>query len=314
MPASRRRIYSAETTPSSSIDEGTGASIYDSYAAKLDSDPTWAIMEGSRHFNENSAVFDALRGIARQLNLLAIPYAIVGGMALFRHGFRRFTEDVNILVSKEGLKRIHAELDDRGYVPPHRFSKNLRDTVHNVKIEFLLSGEFPGDGKPKPVAFPDPQDVNFLDDGIRYLNLPNLVELKLASGMTQPDRIKDLGDVQQLIQILNLGADFAVQLNPYVRDKYLELCQYGRKRYIMVWRNKWLTAGALSVEDMERALRDAADTLKSMRMDGVELSDAGGVSNDYAYLVTTDPVIAAKYDMVEKSEYWPEDDDPEVTP
>jgi len=28
-----------------------------------------------------------------------------------------------------------------------------------VRIEFLVSGQYPGDGKPKPVAFPDPADV-----------------------------------------------------------------------------------------------------------------------------------------------------------
>jgi hypothetical protein len=284
------------------------------YEAKLNSDPRWALMEGSRHFDERSAIFDTLRDIALRLNQLDIPYAIVGGMALFRHGFRRFTEDVDILVSKDDLKRIHAELDGRGYVPPHRFSKNLRDTVHNVKIEFLLSGEFPGDGKPKPVAFPNPQDVNFLDDGIRYLNLSNLIELKLASGMTQPDRIKDLGDVQQLIQILNLSAEFSGQLNPYVRDKFMEMWQSGKKRYVAAMRNRRTASGAASIEDAEKAQQDAANMLEEMRRDGVEVSSARSVPDDYTYLVTTDPLIAAKYDMVEESEYWPEYNDPESTP
>jgi hypothetical protein len=35
-------------------------------------------------------------------------------MALFHHGLRRFTEDVDILVTKEGLKKIHAELAGLG--------------------------------------------------------------------------------------------------------------------------------------------------------------------------------------------------------
>jgi len=55
------------------------------------------------------------------------------------------------------------------------------------------------------------------------VNLPTLVELKLASGMTGAGRLKDLADVQELIKLLNLPADFGESLNPYVRDKFAEL-------------------------------------------------------------------------------------------
>ena len=62
-------------------------------------------------------------------------------------------------------------------------------------------------------------------DGIRYLRLPVLIELKLASGMTNPGRIKGLGDVQELIRTLKLPESFSDQLNPYVRAKFKELWQ-----------------------------------------------------------------------------------------
>ena len=56
--------------------------------------------------------------------------------------------------------------------------------------------------------------------------MPSLVELKLASGMTgRGHRLKDLADVIELIETARLSAEFAEQLNPYVRDKYLELWQ-----------------------------------------------------------------------------------------
>lgn len=41
--------------------------------------------------------------------------------------------------------------------------------------------------------------------------------------MTAPDRLKDLADVQELIKIRRLDANFAETLNDYVRPKYLEL-------------------------------------------------------------------------------------------
>ncbi len=155
--------------------------------------------EGSRHFEESSAVQLALRKIARRLGELGIPYAVAGGMALFAHGLRRFTEDVDVLVTSEGLKAIHHELEGAGYLPPFFGSRNLRDVDSGVRIEFLVAGQFPGDGKPKPVAFPAPAPVSVELSGIRYLNIPTLIELKLASGMTSPSRFKDLADVQELI-------------------------------------------------------------------------------------------------------------------
>jgi hypothetical protein len=194
------------------------------YEQLLSQDRRWAMDEGDRHFQKDNAVFKTLRKIAHRLEELGVPYAVAGGMALFAHGFRRFTEDVDILVTREGLKIIHEKLEGLGYVPPFTRSKNLRDTDHGVRIEFLIAGEFPGDGKPKPVAFPDPTSEGVEIDGIDYLSLPRLVELKLASGMTGGvTRLKDFADVVALIETLNLPADFAGSLDPYVRDKYVEL-------------------------------------------------------------------------------------------
>ena len=41
--------------------------------------------------------------------------------------------------------------------------------------------------------------------------------------MTAPHRLKDLADVQELVKVKNLTADFAEKLNPFVREKFLEL-------------------------------------------------------------------------------------------
>jgi hypothetical protein len=293
------------------LDSATASSrvVVPAYEKQLERDPRWALSEGSRHFEEKSAVFDALRKIAGRLKELGIPYAVVGGMALFKHGLRRFTEDVDILVTKEDLKKIHARLEGLGYLPPHRRSKHLRDTELGVRIEFLTTGEYPGDGKSKPVVFPEPSTASFESDGVSYVKLPNLIELKLASGMTNPGRLRDLSDVLELIKLLNLPPEYADQLNPFVRDKFLELRKQAGERYVTLWRNKWLTADAKSIEDMIAALRSAANHLEEMRKDGVTFEDHGGTGDDYVHLFTTDPKVAKKYDMVEESEFWGDDED-----
>jgi hypothetical protein len=194
------------------------------YEARLAEDLDFGLKEGSMHFDENSGVYKSLRKITARLSELQIPYAVAGGMALFSHGVRRFTEDVDILVTPQGLAATHAALDGLGYLPPFEGSKQLRDAENNVRIEFLVTGQYPGDGKPKPVSFPDPSDAACEIKGIRFLRLENLVELKLASGMTGGvPRMKDLTDVVALIQALNLSVDFADKLCEYVRPKYLEL-------------------------------------------------------------------------------------------
>jgi len=193
------------------------------YEKKLDADPAWALKEGGLHFEEKNAVHDTLRRITSRLKALGIPYAVVGGMAMFAHGYRRFTDDVDLLVTRESMDRVLAELEGLGYVQPAGTKTKLRDTESGVRIEFLITGQFPGDGKTKPVSFPDPALTSIEIGGIRVLGLPALIDLKLASGMTAPHRLKDLADVQELIRELRLPETIADQLNPFVRSKFIEL-------------------------------------------------------------------------------------------
>jgi len=197
----------------------------ETYEQLLNRNFEWALREGSMHFEKGNAVHKALRKITKRLDELGIPYSVAGAMAMFFHGYRRFTDDVDILVTREGLQEIHRRLEGLGYLPPFAGSKQLRDTEHGVRIEFLVSGDYPGDGKPKPVAFPKPEESSLEIEGIHFLQLPKLIELKLASGMSNPGRLSDLGDVQKIIRELNLPENFASQLNPFVQEKYKELWQ-----------------------------------------------------------------------------------------
>ena len=165
----------------------------------------------------------ALEKLARTLEEEQIPYAIVGAMALNEFGYRRVTDDVDVLLTPEGLSRFKTAHLGRGYVEKFPGSRGLRDTEHNVDIDVVLTGGFPGDGKPKPVAFPDPAAVAEKGAKVALLPLARLLELKIASGMTAPHRLRDLADVQELIRIVALPEALAESLDPYVRERYLEL-------------------------------------------------------------------------------------------
>jgi hypothetical protein len=43
--------------------------------------------------------------------------------------------------------------------------------------------------------------------------------------MTAPYRLKDLADVQELIKVRGLQPEFAERLDPYVREKFVELAE-----------------------------------------------------------------------------------------
>ncbi|HVR37690.1 MAG TPA: hypothetical protein VMU84_01240 [Thermoanaerobaculia bacterium] len=181
------------------------------------------VREASRFFMKTDDVHETLGRIVRRLSEEGIDYAIIGGMALVAHGFVRLTDDVDILTTREGLDAIHSRLVGRGYVPLFAGArKRLRDATTGTKVEFITAGEYPGDGKPKPVTFPEPTAASVDIDGVRVITIEKLVELKLASGLTSPDRLRDLADVQDLIKAVALPREFAEKLDPSVREKYLE--------------------------------------------------------------------------------------------
>ena len=71
-------------------------------------------------------------------------------------------------------------------------------------------------------------------------------------------------------------------------------------RYYLIWRNKFLTVDAESIEDMIAGLEGAALQLREMQEAGVWLD--GGAEDDYAYLVTEDEDVAVEYGFEEEEE------------
>jgi hypothetical protein len=183
-----------------------------------------ALRQGSEFFMKRDDVHATLLRLARRLDDAGIDYALIGGMALAAHGYPRFTSDVDVLTTSEGLDAIHRQLAGRGYVPAFQGArKALRDTTTNVQVEFITTGEYPGDGKPKAVRFPNPKDVAVERDGYKVIALPKLIELKLASGLSASHRMRDLADVQDLIAKLGLPRSLGEDLDPSVRAEYLRM-------------------------------------------------------------------------------------------
>jgi len=170
---------------------------------------------------EQGVVYESMRRLAKRLDAEGIAYAVIGGMAVTAHGHPRLTLDVDILLTPAGLNKFREQLVGRGYIAAFPgATKTFIDAESKVKIEIITAGEFPGDGLPKPVVFPDPTGTNIERDAVRFITLEKLIELKLASGLSAPHRIRDIADVQDLIMAVNLPLELEEKLDASVRTEY----------------------------------------------------------------------------------------------
>ncbi len=152
-----------------------------------------------------------------------LPYAVIGALALNQYGHRRVTVAVDLVMREADLQTFKRRWLGRGYAERAVGTGKLIDTELGVNIDVLSTGRFPGDDKPKPIAFPDPAVTAIRGAPFALLPVERWIELKLASGMVAPHRLKDLADVQELIRAARLPLRLADDLDPWVRAKFSEL-------------------------------------------------------------------------------------------
>jgi hypothetical protein len=176
-----------------------------------------------RFFMGQAEAQQALYNLTAILEAEGLPYAIIGAFALNEYGHRRVTVDVDVLMREEDLQEFKRRHLGKGYTERVVGTGKLLDTQLGVNVDVLSAGRYPGDDKPKPVAFPDPATTALRGERFALLPMPRFIEIKLASGMVAPHRAKDLVDVQELIKSAGLPIEAADQLHPWVRDKFREL-------------------------------------------------------------------------------------------
>lgn len=153
-------------------------------------------------------------------------------MALNLLGYARQTVDLNVLLTKEGVEKFRRHLAGRGCVAAFPGAeRSFRDSETGVRIDLIAAGDYPGDGKPKPVRFPDPSVTAIAAGPYRVVPLEKLIELKLASGLSVEHRqLIDLADVQRAIEELSLPLELAESLDPTVRPEYCRLWALAQRR------------------------------------------------------------------------------------
>jgi hypothetical protein len=177
-----------------------------------------------RFFEGRDEVHKTLSRLVKRLERAKISYAIVGGLALTAHNYRRVTRDVDILVTSQDFARFQELFVPRHYERQEGRPRRFTDRANGVTLEILVTGLFPGTGKPGPIALPDPAKVVEVRDKKKVIKLATLVELKLAAR-----RWRDFADVVELIRFNNMGGSFARNLHSSVRKDFIECLEEKRR-------------------------------------------------------------------------------------
>jgi hypothetical protein len=182
------------------------------------------LREVAMFFRGADPVHQTMERLVGVLKAAQIPYCIMGGMAVVAHGYERTTDDVDILLTTDGLKAFRQLLAANEFETVPGFKRRFRDKSNGVSFDIMLAGRYPGSGKPGPIAFPSPQEACVVVNEHNVVNLPMLIQLKLAAR-----RHQDFADVVNLIRHNNLDESYQDRLHPTVRSDYIECLEEKRR-------------------------------------------------------------------------------------
>jgi len=143
------------------------------YESELEVSFDVVLDEADRLYEGQGRLKRTYERLAKRLDKLNVPYSLAGGYALILHGVRRFTKDIDLLVSNEGLAKLHEGLIGRGYVQASPGSRNLRDAETGVRIEFVVTGEFPNRVAVNVKSQLAPSELLYLLDCRRFSSPPH---------------------------------------------------------------------------------------------------------------------------------------------
>jgi hypothetical protein len=278
--------------------------VVETFEERLGRNINLALAEGDLYFQRQGSVWQSLRSLAQLLDQCEVPYLVVGALSIFHHGYRRFTHNVNVVISDEASHRLDGHLSSQ-YYRPNSISRRFIDLQSGVSTFFSCEGDPPGGIEWRSVRIPSPTLHFEVEERIRFANLPTLISLKLASGLSNPRRLRDIADVQEMIKELCLVESFAEKLHKDVRDEFVTMCREidaGAGPYLLLW-DISCPSRPESFDELLAMSGARAAELKSMQRDGIRLFESRPYYENHAVLVTNDRTIARKYDMHHESEY-----------
>ena len=184
--------------------------------------------------SDNETLWQAATRLHDSLARHGLAHAIVGGVAVCLHGYRRNTIDIDLLVSPDDTVALRQLLRQSGWQWDSTEKQFVRES--GAVLQLLLSGEKAGRGS--DIYLPDPGDATVVTwlEGLPVLTLPRLIETKLACGIGNARRMhKDFADVVELIARNTLPRSFSRKLHKSLRPTFLELVHVQKGVRSLFW-------------------------------------------------------------------------------
>jgi hypothetical protein len=149
---------------------------------------------------------DRILAVARRLRR-QIDAPVLGGIAVYLHGYPRATVDLDLYASDRGalaadLQSVGAQWD----------SARREHVLDGVPIHTVT-----------PLEARHQVEKTSIIDGIRVVSLKDLIVIKLLCGLGNVARSKDVADVVELIRRIPLDKRFAGKLPRGLRDAFKKL-------------------------------------------------------------------------------------------
>jgi hypothetical protein len=135
---------------------------------------------------------------------------VIGGVAVILHGGGRSTTDVDIL--SDDLWTTHTQLEEAGILWDSKRREHVADGIPVHLVPTSMLGQ----------AGENVRKVSTIK-GVKVVSLADLIRIKLASGLTNAARAKDLAHVVDLIQRVPLDKSFASKLPQHLRAPFKKL-------------------------------------------------------------------------------------------
>lgn len=132
---------------------------------------------------ERQSIVDLLDKILKQINVAA---DLIGGVALQYYGYKRYTEDIDLLINRNDYDALANAIVSAG---GFSLGKNNRFELNNYQIQLCYNGL-----KVSDTVFPKPSSNN---PGLNVISLKVLLKMKIEAGM---NRAKDRADFIELIK------------------------------------------------------------------------------------------------------------------
>lgn len=179
--------------------------------------PLNPLFEAQMFFDDQGPVPETYRRLRDVLHRANLPYIVIGAMAVNAHGFVRATQDIDICMRAEDLRRFKETIVGGAFLPVEGRPRRFMDAATRTTVDILISGHIAGRrDKNHDVLFPDPAEAEFHGTA-PTVSIEKLIELKLVTW-----RHRDWADVIDLIRFLQLEESFADRLHPTVRSAYLQ--------------------------------------------------------------------------------------------